>query len=195
MMHETSRLLEAATVLSQCLQSAGVPHAFYGSVLNAVLSSAPTTDEIYCIVEGGATHPFKRVRQACAGSKNLTTTPSPWSNRLHVTYHGRIPAIEIEILRAGEEGPRHLDSTTATLLAGIPFLTISEFLRAKLKAWAIRRLEHDAQDIIYALTRYWDRVDINRIPEQDMRDLVAQYPAASASWRELRRKYSSRGRT
>ncbi|THH30843.1 hypothetical protein EUX98_g3342 [Antrodiella citrinella] len=191
-MHETSRLLEAAAALSQRLHSAGVPHAFYGSVLNAVLSNAPQADEIYCIVEGGGSHPFKRVRQACTGTTDLTTTPSPWSNRLHATYHGRIPPIDIEILPAGEEGPRRLDGSTVVLIGGIPFLTISEFLRAKLKAWAIRQLDHDAQDIIYALTRYWDRVDINRIPEQDMRELIAHYPAASPPWKELRRKYSSR---
>lgn len=53
-----------------------------------------------------------------------------------------------------------------------------------------RRLDHDAQDIIYALTRYWDRVDINRIPEQDMRELVARYPAAKPPWKELVKKYS-----
>lgn len=43
-MHETTRLLEAAAALSQRLHSAGVPHAFYGSVLNAVLSNAPQAD-------------------------------------------------------------------------------------------------------------------------------------------------------
>lgn len=43
-MHETRRLLEAATALSQQLRAAGVPHAFHGTVLNAVLSNAPLCD-------------------------------------------------------------------------------------------------------------------------------------------------------
>ncbi|KAJ3481421.1 hypothetical protein NLI96_g7667 [Meripilus lineatus] len=211
-MNDTRRLLEAASALSQLLHNAGAPHAFYGSVLNAVLTNAPHADEIYCIVEGGPhTHPFKRVRQACAGSTNVTVTPSPWSDRLHVRYHRLIPAIDIEILPSGEEGPRHLDSSTVGIIAGLPFLTISEFLRAKLKAWAMyvlsylcyvlvpivyhglafasRRRDHDAQDIIYAFSRYWNRVDINRIPEQDMRDLVKSYPAIAPAWRELKMKY------
>lgn len=52
-----------------------------------------------------------------------------------------------------------------------------------------RRLERDAQDVAYALSRYWDRVDINRIPDQDMSEFVRQYPTAAPAWRELRRKY------
>lgn len=43
-MHETLRLLEAAAALSQHLRAAGVPHAFHGTVLNAVLSNAPLCD-------------------------------------------------------------------------------------------------------------------------------------------------------
>ncbi|KAI0790466.1 hypothetical protein C8Q75DRAFT_118339 [Abortiporus biennis] len=168
-MHETRRLLEAAAALSQLLRSAGVPHAFH--------------------VEGGSVHPFRRVRQACAGNPDVTTTPSPWTNRLHAVYHRFIPSIEIEILPSGEEGPRHLDSSTVTTIAGLPFLTISEFIRAKLKAWSLRRVELDAQDIVYILGRYWDRVDINRIPEQDMKEFVSRYPAAAPAWREVRRKY------
>ncbi|KAI0075959.1 hypothetical protein K474DRAFT_1317660 [Panus rudis PR-1116 ss-1] len=191
-MHETRRLLEAAAALSQILRSAGVPHAFHGSVLNAVLSNAPYCDEIFCIVEAGSSHPFRRVRQACTGNSDITTTPTPWSNRLHVTYHRHIPPIEIEILPAGEEGPRRLDERTTMTISGVPFLTVSEFLRAKLKAWAIRASERDAQDIIYALSQYWDRVDINRIPEQEMNDLVSRYPAAAPAWRDLKKKYRMR---
>jgi len=78
-------------------------------------------------------------------------------SRLHVTYRRLIPAIEvshtaylpqrvlppikthlssqIEILPAGETGPRHLDTSTVTKLQNVPFLTVSEFIRAKLKTW------------------------------------------------------------
>ena len=43
-MHEVSRLLQAAAALSQILRDAGVPHAFHGNVLTAVLSKAPLAD-------------------------------------------------------------------------------------------------------------------------------------------------------
>lgn len=112
--------------------------------------------------------------------------------RLHATYHRLIPSIGIEILPSGEEGPRKLDSTTVAAVAGVPFLTISEFIRAKLKGWGLRALEHDAQDIIYAMSRYWDRVDYNRIPENDMNEFVEKYPAALPAWTQLKKKYGIR---
>lgn len=77
------------------------------------------------------------------------------SVRLHATYTRLIPSvdvssaqhlackvpqrspIQIEILPAGEEGPRRLDGTTVMTLAGIPVLTYSEFIRAKLKSWVL----------------------------------------------------------
>ncbi|KAJ7931316.1 hypothetical protein B0H13DRAFT_863037 [Mycena leptocephala] len=149
-MSETRRLLEASAALSQLLRANGIPHAFYGSVLTAVLANSSHSDEIFCIVEGGQNlpHPFRRVRDALAGNGDFTITHSPWTNRLHVTYRRFIPAIEIEILPAGETGPRHLDSTTVMKMQGLPFLTISEFIRSKLKTWMIRGEDRDAQDII-----------------------------------------------
>jgi hypothetical protein len=45
--------------------------------------------------------------------------------------------MKIEILPAGEYGPRRLDSSTIMQLQGIPFLTLSEFVRAKLKTWTM----------------------------------------------------------
>lgn len=43
-MHETRRLLEAATALSLLLRNASIPHAFYGSVVTAVLATSPFSD-------------------------------------------------------------------------------------------------------------------------------------------------------
>ncbi|KAH9943566.1 hypothetical protein B0H21DRAFT_748981 [Amylocystis lapponica] len=188
-MHQTSRLLEAAAALSQLLRAREVPHAFHGNVLTAILSDAPQADEIFCIVEGGTSHPFRRVRLACAGSTDFSTVATPWGSRLHVTYHRPIPPIDIEILPAGEEGPRRLDATTVMMIGRVPFLTISEFIRAKLKAWALRGIENDAADIVFAISRYWDRVDINRIPEQEMNTFVRRYKGAASGWIELKRKY------
>ncbi|KAA1476105.1 hypothetical protein DENSPDRAFT_493888 [Dentipellis sp. KUC8613] len=188
-MPETARYLEAANVLSRLLRAGGVPHAFYGSIFTAVLANSPQADELYCIVEGGHTHPFRRVRQAVTGSQEITTTASPWSNRLHAKYHRCIPPIEIEILPAGEEGPRRLDTSTVMVVGGIPFLTVSEFVRAKLKAWIIRGTERDAQDIIFCVTRYWNAIDANRIPEHDMHTFVDAYAAAASGWAAIQRKY------
>jgi hypothetical protein len=94
-------------------------------------------------------------------------------------------------------------------IQGIPFLTVSEFIRAKLKSWMMyaasaipltlkillkiltssRGLDVDAQDITYALSRHWNRVDINRIPEQDMNQFVARNTAAAPAWGAVKRKY------
>ncbi|KAG8216374.1 hypothetical protein J3R82DRAFT_6456 [Butyriboletus roseoflavus] len=98
MSSDTRRLLEAAMALSQLLSMHTIPHAFHGTILTAVMSDSPRCDvrspslpshpppqlcpqEICCIVEGGSTHPFRRVRQAVADSEYFTTTHSPWSNR------------------------------------------------------------------------------------------------------------------
>ncbi|KIP03399.1 hypothetical protein PHLGIDRAFT_26148 [Phlebiopsis gigantea 11061_1 CR5-6] len=189
MVHETRRLLEAAAALHALLLAANIPHAFHGDFVVAMLANAPHCNEIFCIVEGNGSHPFRRVRHACAASEDITTRSSPWTNRLHATYTRLIPSVDIEILPAGEEGPRRLDQSTVTLLAGIPVLTFSEFIRAKLKAWIIRQAEHDAEDIAYVLTRYWNRVDFNRIPEHDMDEFVRRRPAAASAWAQIKQKY------
>ncbi|KAH9974655.1 hypothetical protein BGW80DRAFT_1301910 [Lactifluus volemus] len=214
-MPETRRLLEAANALSVTLRTQGVPHAFYGSVFVALLTNSPQADEIFCIVEGGSVHPFRRVRQALAGTADLSVTPSPWSDRLHVKYHRCIPAIEvstpfyvrrnlavalmetcypirtfvvqIEILAAGESGPRRLDALTVAAVSRVPFLTTSEFVRAKLNAWMM--LGTRRADIVFILCRYWNGIDINRIPEHDMDRFVEVVRAAAPGWAAIKRKY------
>jgi hypothetical protein len=42
---------------------------------------------------------------------------------------------------------------------------------------------------MYVLTRHWNRIDINRIPEQDMNAFVGRHRAASTAWTSLKRKY------
>ncbi|KAI0276715.1 hypothetical protein BGY98DRAFT_984501 [Russula aff. rugulosa BPL654] len=188
-MSETRRLLEAASALSLALRANGVPHAFHGSLFVAVLKNSPQADEIFCIVEGGTVHPFRRVRQALTGNADLSITPSPWSNRLHVKYSRCIPQVEIEILAAGESGPRRLDALTVAIVSRVPFLTTSEFVRAKLNSWMIRGSERDAQDIVFIMTRYWNSIDINRIPEHDMDRFVEMVGAAAPGWAAIKRKY------
>lgn len=52
-----------------------------------------------------------------------------------------------------------------------------------------RMSERDAEDIAYVISRYWNRVDINRIPEQDMNVFVARNSASQPWWLALKRKY------
>ncbi|KAJ2933216.1 hypothetical protein H1R20_g3929, partial [Candolleomyces eurysporus] len=191
---EVPRLIQAATALSIVLNNKGIRHAFHGSVLPALLAKNSYSDEIFCIVESGAnhTHPFRRVRDAVAGNDDFSVSHSTFTNRLHVVYRRPIPAVEIEILPAGETGPRVLDSTTVMALQGVPFLTYSEFIRAKLKAWMIRGSEKDASDIVFMLSQYWNVVDINRIPEQDMDVFACRNSSVVPAWTALRKRYSNR---
>ncbi|KAL5476897.1 hypothetical protein ACEPAI_3083 [Sanghuangporus weigelae] len=188
-MAETSRVLQAATVLSQALATASIPHAFHGSLLIALLSNSPQCNEVLCIAEGGSVHPFGRVRQAIDGHASLTVTNSPWTNRLFVTYNEPIPPVTIEIIPAGEGGPRRLDDATTTRIRALPFLTVSEFLRAKVNSWALRALDSDVQDIIWVLAHYWQSVDINRIPDQDMEHFISEHPNAAPAWTAIKNKF------
>ena len=43
-MHETRRLVEAAAALSLLLRNHGIPHAFYGNIVSAVLANTPLSD-------------------------------------------------------------------------------------------------------------------------------------------------------
>ncbi|OCB85028.1 hypothetical protein A7U60_g7985 [Sanghuangporus baumii] len=156
-MAETNRVLQAATVLSQALATASIPHAFHGSLLIALLSNSPQCNEVLCIVEGGSVHPFGR----------------------------------IEIIPAGEGGPRRLDDATTTRIRALPFLTVSEFLRAKVNSWALRALDSDMQDIIWVLAHYWQSVDINRIPDQDMERFIAEHPNAAPAWTAIKNRFAS----
>ena len=99
---ELSRLTQAAAALSSLLCSRGIRHAFYGSIFPALLAKNPVADvrglqarlnviilsdrdaqEIFCIVETGSNHahPFRRVRDACAGLDDFSVTHSPMTNR------------------------------------------------------------------------------------------------------------------
>lgn len=55
--------------------------------------------------------------------------------------------------------------------------------------YSSRRSDSDAREITYLLNRYWNRVDINRIPEQDMADFIAAHAEAAPGWSALKSKY------
>ena len=69
LMHETRRLLEAASALSAFLKSRGIPHAFYGDVLISLL----------------ANQPLASVRSFVAGRRTFLTVYSPPANFMHRT--------------------------------------------------------------------------------------------------------------
>jgi hypothetical protein len=48
----------------------------------------------------------------------------------------------------------------------------------------------DAVDLIFVLTRFWHRININRIQESDMDRFVQHYPAATQSWESLKLQWS-----
>lgn len=52
-----------------------------------------------------------------------------------------------------------------------------------------RGSEKDASDIIFVLSQAWDRVDINRIPEQDMDQFAARNSSVTPAWAALRKRY------
>jgi hypothetical protein len=52
-----------------------------------------------------------------------------------------------------------------------------------------RGLERDAQDIIFIICRYWNSIDVNRIPEHDMDRFVEVVRAAAPGWAAIKRKY------
>lgn len=52
-----------------------------------------------------------------------------------------------------------------------------------------RGSERDAQDIVFIMSRYWNGIDINRIPEHDMDRFVEMVSAAAPGWAAIKRKY------
>jgi len=186
-MANSRRLLVAAAALSEILNEHQIRHAFYGTITTAVLGSGVNTEDIFCIVEGaGNIHPFRRVRDALAGNDDWRVTNSPQQSRLFVTYQVPTPVIMIEVLPSGEAGPRRIDNGTAMYIRGIPFLNITEFTRAKLRSWMVGQASHDAVDLLFVLSRFWHRININRIQETDMDRFVQYYPAAAQPWEQLK---------
>ncbi|KAG9125429.1 hypothetical protein FRC07_007623 [Ceratobasidium sp. 392] len=183
-----TQLFDAATVLSDLLTQANITHAFAGNFETVALGGpGRDTEEILCIVMSG----FRHVREAiqAGDQETMSVNMAGWANRMFVKYHEPIPAVEIEICVAGEVGPRNLNPQTVMAVQGLPFLSVTEFMRAKLRVWAARNNDADAQDVLFILNRYWGSIDLNRIPEADMDRLVTVYPAAEAPWNAVKQRY------
>ena len=52
-----------------------------------------------------------------------------------------------------------------------------------------RGSDRDAHDIAFVLSRYWNTIDINRIPEHDMDRFAEMVTVAAPAWTALKRKY------
>jgi len=94
-MHETRRLVEAASALSAFLKTRGVPHAFYGDVLIALL----------------ANQPLASVRSLVTGRQPFLTACSP--SKFHASYkagiHIRFASfVTPSVLRKISQPPRRL---------------------------------------------------------------------------------------
>ncbi|KAG8894730.1 hypothetical protein FRB99_001026 [Tulasnella sp. 403] len=199
-MPRTRQMFEAASILSAFLSAASIPHAFYGGFTSVALGSPRDTEEMCCVVEGG----FKAIRSAIQGSEIMTANQSSWSGRLFVTYHDPIPPLEIEILKAGETGPKRINPSNVMIINQLPFLSISEFIRAKMNDWVLyvnhpppmtpvdlpflpsasHGSEADAHDIIFVLCTYTQAVDLNRIQENEMDRFIKLYPGSNAAYAE-----------
>lgn len=188
-MSRTTQLFDAAAVLSDRLTTAGITHAFTGNFETIALGGPgrADTEEILCIVMSG----FRNVREAVqAGDTELmTANMASWANRLFVKYTEPIPPVEIEICVAGEAGPRNLNPQTVMAVQNLPFLSVTEFMRAKIRVWSTNNNDADAQDVLFILNRYWGSIDLNRIPEADMDRLVALHPTAEPPWTAVKQRY------
>ncbi|KAG9103961.1 hypothetical protein FRC06_006571 [Ceratobasidium sp. 370] len=188
MQSRTTQLFDAAAVLSDILTQANITHAFAGNFETVALGGpGRDTEEILCIVMSG----FRHVREAvqAGDTEVMTANMASWANRLFVRYNEPIPPVEIEICVAGEEGPRNLNAQTVMALQNLPFLSVTEFMRAKLRVWANRNTDADAQDVLFILNRYWASIDLNRIPEADMDRLVSLNPTAADPWAAVKQRY------
>ncbi|CAE6445258.1 unnamed protein product [Rhizoctonia solani] len=187
-MSRTTQIFDAATILSDLLTQSNITHAFAGN-FEVVALGGPgrDTEEILCIVMSG----YRHVREAvqAGDTEVMTASMASWANRLFVTYHEPIPPVEIEVCIAGEEGPRNLNPQTVMALQNLPFLSVTEFMRAKVRVWAARNISEDAQDVLFILNRYWASIDLNRIPETEMDRLVMAYPEAEAPWNAVKERY------
>ncbi|KAF8605650.1 hypothetical protein BDV93DRAFT_438584 [Ceratobasidium sp. AG-I] len=188
-MTRTTQLFDAAAVLSDLLTQAGITHAFAGNFESVALGGPERdTEEVLCIVMSS----FRHAREAvnAGDTEVMSANMATFANRLFVRYNEPIPPIEIEICIAGEEGPRNLNPQTVMAVQNLPFLSVTEFMRAKLRVWSTRSTDADAQDVLFILLRYWASIDLNRIPEPDMERLVAKYPNADGPWNAVKQRYA-----
>lgn len=68
---------------------------------------------------------------------------------------------------------------------------VPRILRHRLLTFCSRALDSDVQDIIWVLAHYWQSVDINRIPDQDMERFIAEHPNVAPAWAAIKNRFSS----
>lgn len=72
-MHETRRLVEAASALSAFLQTRGVPHAFYGDALVSLLANQPLAAVCLFVAERRTflTVSLRKFRASCRAERRI----------------------------------------------------------------------------------------------------------------------------
>jgi len=103
--------------------------------------------------------------------------------------------IKVELLTAGEFGPRFITddktvfapvSNNANTSTKLRFLSPSEFVRTKIKAWTNRQSQGDAADVIWFLQTFGDQLEVDRVnPDGGMDNLADADKAVEALWSKL----------
>ena len=145
--------------------------------------------DVDCIVEGG----FRLVSQTLSAHPAFEVPKGLASDILTVFFRSSIMArrgtkVKVELLKAGVFGPVKLTSSTTMVVNGIPFLTPSEFVRAKVKAWTARGYNRDKMDVLWIL-RTADWLDPKRInPDGGLDDMAEEHPDVAALWEVVRER-------
>jgi hypothetical protein len=96
--------------------------------------------------------------------------------------------LQIDILPGGEYGPRTLDTCTVQPQHGIPFLSPTEFVRAKLRSWSMTGSTRDAADAAAVLVRCAEWIDPGRVDTAEVKALAAVHGEVIPAWTAVRRR-------
>jgi hypothetical protein len=93
--------------------------------------------------------------------------------------------VPVELFQAGEFGPVKLSEDNTFYIGDLRFLTPTEFVRAKVKAWQFRRSNNDARDIAWVLKNVTG-IQVNRInPDCGLDDLASTDSDVMSVWESL----------
>ncbi|KZT37134.1 hypothetical protein SISSUDRAFT_1120489 [Sistotremastrum suecicum HHB10207 ss-3] len=176
---------EAASALSKVLSASGIRHAMCGGYLAVTLGVEDReTQDIDCIVEGG----FRSVIKALSIQKEtFTLLPGLTSDVLVALFKSHTGIeVKIELLQSGVFGPIRLTRSNTMTIKGVPFLSPTEYVRTKVKAWVSRRYGRDMWDVLWML-RNTDGLDVDRInPAGGLDDMAKEYRDIRTLWAAMK---------
>ncbi|KZT31917.1 hypothetical protein SISSUDRAFT_1123654 [Sistotremastrum suecicum HHB10207 ss-3] len=176
---------EAAHALARVLSGSGIGYAMCGGYLAVTLGVEDReTQDIDCIVQS----PFKKVVRAFTSSSENFTVPSGLaSDVLRVTFRSNSGIdVKVELLQAGMFGPVRLTPSNTMSINGIVFLSPTEYVRTKVKAWTSRKYGRDVWDVLWVLRNFED-LDIDRInPEDGLDEMAEEHSDIRQVWFDIR---------